>query len=113
LPAAWTRPSRALHDAGKPEAGARPGGRGLAQASFPQDEFDKLKQEELAGLEANKSEPMSLAPVTLMRHLSPYPRRPRYALSIDEQIEEIKTLTLDRVKAFTRTSTAPPTAHSP
>ena len=73
----------------------------LRQASFPQDEFDKLKQEELAGLEANKSEPMSLAPVTLMRHLSPYPKGdPRYALSIDEQIEEIKTLTLDRVKAF-------------
>ena len=73
----------------------------LRQPSFPQDEFDKLKQEELAGLEANKSEPMALAPVALMKHLSPYPKGdPRYALSIDEQIEEIKPLTLDRVKAF-------------
>jgi zinc protease len=73
----------------------------LRQPSFPRDEFDKLKQEELAGLEANKSEPMSLAPVALMKHLSPYPKGdPRYALSIDEQIEEIKALTLDQAKAF-------------
>jgi zinc protease len=71
------------------------------QPSFPQDEFDKLKQEQLAGLEANKSEPMSLAQVALMKHLSPYPKGdPRYALSIDEQIEEIKVLTLDQAKAF-------------
>ncbi|MGD0000355.1 MAG: pitrilysin family protein [Bryobacteraceae bacterium] len=73
----------------------------LRQPSFPQDEFDKLKQEELAQLEANKSEPMSLAPVALMKHLAPYPKGdPRYALSIDEQIEEIKVLTLDQAKAF-------------
>ncbi len=71
------------------------------EATFPPDEFDKLKQEQLAGLEANRSEPMSLGPTALLKHLSPYPKGdPRYALSIDEQIEEIKALTLDQVKGF-------------
>jgi zinc protease len=71
------------------------------EPSFPQEEFDKLKQEQLAGLEANRSQPMSLAPVALLKHLAPYPKGdPRYVLSIDEQIEEIKLLTLEQVKAF-------------
>lgn len=73
----------------------------LREPSFPQDEFDKLKQEELAELEANKSEPQQLAMIGLQKHLSPYPKGdPRYMMSIDEQIEETKAVTLDQAKAF-------------
>ncbi len=73
----------------------------LREPSFPQDEFDKLKQEELAQLESNKSEPQALAMVSLQKHLSPYPKGdPRYAMSIDEQIEETKAVTLDDAKSF-------------
>lgn len=73
----------------------------LREPSFPQDEFDKLKQEELAQLENNKSEPQALAMVSLQKHLSPYPKGdPRYAMSIDEQIEETKAVTLDQAKSF-------------
>lgn len=73
----------------------------LREPSFPQDEFDKLKQEELAQLESSKSEPQALAMVAVQKHLSPYPKGdPRYALSIDEQIEETKAVTLDEAKSF-------------
>jgi zinc protease len=73
----------------------------LREPAFPQDEFDKLKQEELAQLEANKSEPQELAMIGLQKHLSPYPKGdPRYMMSIDEQIEETKAVTLDQAKAF-------------
>ena len=71
----------------------------LREPSFPQDEFDKLKQEELAELENNKSDPQALAMVALQKHLSPYPKGdPRYAMSVDEQIEETKAVTLDQAK---------------
>ena len=73
----------------------------LREPVFPQAEFDKLKQEQLAELEAAKSEPTVLAQSALQKLLSPYPKGdPRYAMSIDEQIEEIKALTLDQAKAF-------------
>ena len=73
----------------------------LRDPSFPQDEFDKLKQEELAQLESSKSEPQALAMIALQKHLSPYPKGdPRYMMSIDEQIEETKAVTLDQAKSF-------------
>ena len=73
----------------------------LREPSFPQDEFDKLKQEELAQLESNKSEPQALAMVALQKHLSRYPKGdPRYAMSIDEEIDDTKAVTLDQVKSF-------------
>jgi zinc protease len=73
----------------------------LREPSFPQDEFDKLKQEELAQLEGNKSEPQALAMVAIQKHLSPYPKGdPRYAMSIDEEIDEVKAVTLDQAKSF-------------
>jgi zinc protease len=73
----------------------------LREPSFPQDEFDKLKQEQLADLEGNKSEPQALAMVELQKHISPYPKGdPRYAMSIDEEIDETKAVTLDQAKSF-------------
>jgi zinc protease len=73
----------------------------LREPSFPQDEFDKLKQENLAQLEGNQSEPQALAMVALQKHMSPYPKGdPRYAMSIDEEIDETKAVTLDQAKSF-------------
>jgi len=73
----------------------------LREPAFPQDEFDKLKTEELAQLESNKSEPQALAMIDLQKHISPYPKGdPRYVYSIDEQIEETKVVTLDQAKSF-------------
>ena len=73
----------------------------LKEPSFPQAEFDQLKQTNLAGLEAQKAEPQSMAFIAVQRHMAPYPKGDvRYVGTLDEQIEEIKGTSLDSVKAF-------------
>ncbi|MCC7153999.1 MAG: insulinase family protein [Bryobacterales bacterium] len=73
----------------------------LREPAFPQAEFDTLKQQQLAQLEEAKSEPQAMAVLNLQRHLSPYPKGdPRYVATLDEQIEEIKGLKVDQLKAF-------------
>lgn len=73
----------------------------LREPAFPQTEFDQLKNEQLAGLEQQKSEPTSIAVNTFFRHLNPYPKGDvRYSQSVDESIESIKATTLEDVKKF-------------
>lgn len=73
----------------------------LKDPSFPADEFEKLKNEQLAGIEAQRSEPQALAPNKYQRHINPYPKTdPRYVETFDENIASIKTVTLDEVKKF-------------
>jgi zinc protease len=71
------------------------------EPAFPQNELDELKQLALASLEYQKSDPQTMASIAAQRHLSPYPKGDvRYVASIDEQIEEIKALNLEKVKSF-------------
>jgi len=71
------------------------------EPSFPESEFEQLKQQQLAQLENQKSEPQFKAAIALQRHLSPYPKGDvRYTPTLEERVEEIRTLTLDQVKAF-------------
>lgn len=73
----------------------------LREPSFPAAEFDLLKQERLAGLEQQRSEPGPIAFRALQRHLSPYPKGDvRYVPTLDEEIEELKAATLDEAKKF-------------
>jgi zinc protease len=73
----------------------------LKDPSFPEKEFEQLKQQTLAGLESGKSEPQVQAMMALQRHMSRYPKGDiRYARSTEEQIEDVKAVTLDQVKAF-------------
>jgi zinc protease len=66
-------------------------------------EFDKLKQEMLAQLEAGKSEPQTLAVTSLQRRLAPYPKgHPLYVQTPDEQIADIAAATIDQVQQFHR-----------
>jgi zinc protease len=68
---------------------------------FPADEFEKLKNEELAGIETNRSEPQAIAFTKIQRHISPYQKSdPRYVTDFDEDVARIKALTLDEVKKF-------------
>jgi zinc protease len=70
---------------------------------FPQPEFDSLKQEWITGIESQKSEPQAIAMEKIERHLNPYPVGDvRYAMSMQEQLEALKTVTLDDVKQFHR-----------
>ena len=75
----------------------------LKEPSFPQSEFDELKQLVLASLENSKSEPQNIASRALSRHISPYPKGDvRYSPTVEENIEDIKALKLEEVKAFYR-----------
>lgn len=72
----------------------------LKEPAFPQSEFDTYKAAQIAGIEQNKSEPGFLASVMMQRKLSPYPTgHPLATGTVEEQIDEIKTLTVDQVKA--------------
>ncbi len=73
----------------------------LREPSFPEKEFELLKEEELASIEELRSEPQSMAQTALDRHLNDFPPGdPRYVMSLDEEAAAVKAVTLDQVKKF-------------
>ncbi len=75
----------------------------LREPSFPQSEFDALKQQELAGLENRRHEPMSITFENAERHLNPYPKGDvRYVASTGEEIGELKAAKLEDAGNFYR-----------
>ena len=73
----------------------------LHDSVFPATEFDQLKQETLTGLESQKSEPGFVAGIALNQHFNYRPKgHPFYVGTFDEQMAEIKAVTLEDVKAF-------------
>lgn len=73
----------------------------LRKPAFPASEFEPLKQEELSGLEQQKSDPQALAFTAIRRHDSPYPKGDvRYVETPEESVEAIKSTTLDDVQRF-------------
>lgn len=73
----------------------------LKEPVFPADEFEKLKAEQLAGVESQRSEPQAIAFNKIQRHTTPFPKSdPRYISTFDEEVADIKALTLDEVKSF-------------
>ncbi|KQW88558.1 pseudouridine synthase [Massilia sp. Root418] len=75
----------------------------LKEPAFDAAEFEQLRQQWLVGVEASRNEPQVLATNALAKHYNNYPKGDvRYAMSTDEQIEAIKALTLDQLKAYHR-----------
>jgi zinc protease len=73
----------------------------LREASFPANEFELLKQEQLAAIEQQKSEPTQIGFTAFNRHLGPYPKGDvRYTRTPDEQIAEITATTLEQATRF-------------
>lgn len=73
----------------------------LKEPAFPENEFENLRQAQLAGMESQKSEPQALAMIELQRKMAPYPKGDvRYVDTIDESIADLKSAKLDDVKAF-------------
>lgn len=73
----------------------------LREPAFSQNEFELLKQETITQIESQKSEPTSIAFTEMSRHFNVYPKgHPLYAGTIDENIADIKAVTLDDVKKF-------------
>ncbi len=76
----------------------------LRQPSFPAEEFEKYKKEYITRLEAQKSDPMALAPNLYSRLSKPdYPEGdPRRSMSIEEEIAAVQAVTLEQVRDFYR-----------
>jgi len=73
----------------------------LREPAFPASDFDTIRRQRTAALDRSRTEPGTLAAEALQRHISPYPRGDvRHVRSIDEEIEDLNTLTLDEVKRF-------------
>lgn len=74
----------------------------LKNPSFTQEEFEKLKEEQLAAIESQRSDPQALAFTNFQRTMnSHYPKGDiRYVMTLDEEAEAIKNLKLDDVKNF-------------
>jgi zinc protease len=73
----------------------------LREPSFPQDEFEILRQERLVAFEDSKSDPTQIASTALERHLNPWPAAdPRYVETPEEAIASTKAATLDEVRRF-------------
>lgn len=69
--------------------------------AFSQDEFDKLKNEMIAQMEEQLSDPGAIANNRINAITNPYPKNDvRYVPTMQEQIADLKAVTLDDVKKF-------------
>jgi len=83
----------------------------LREPAFAATEFEEMRQLALASVEAIRMEPDQLAAVTLQRTLTPFEAGDaRGVRTPDEQIADLKALTLERVKEFHRRFYAPSNA---
>ena len=73
----------------------------LRTPSFPADQFEIMRKERLASLEAQLSDPQAQVGVTLARALLPHaPRDVRYVSTTKESIDATRAVKLEEVKAF-------------
>lgn len=73
----------------------------LRNPAFPGDELDQLKEEQIAQAEEQRSDPRSLARITLYRHMSPHePGHPDYVAMPDEEIEGIERVSRGDLQKF-------------
>jgi zinc protease len=73
----------------------------IKQPVFAQSEFEKLREERLADLDQQRSEPQAIASRLFNKTLNPYAKDDfRYVMSFDEEAIALKKITLDEVKNF-------------
>ena len=76
----------------------------LREPAFPESDFQQIRAQRIAALERSSTEPGTLVSERLQRTLSPFPRGDvRYVRTIQEELADLKALTLDQVKEFHRT----------
>lgn len=75
----------------------------LKEPTFPANEFESLKRQQLTMLEGQMKEPDAIAPLYAERHIHPYPKGDvRYVQTLEEQMDELKGVTLADVEGFYR-----------
>jgi zinc protease len=73
----------------------------LREPAFPATEFAVLKQENLANIEQQRTEPTQIAFTEFARRLSPFPKGDvRYISTSDEDIAALNAATLEQAKQF-------------
>jgi len=73
----------------------------LREPSFPAAEFELLRQEQLAAIEQQRSEPTAIGSIAFQQHLKPYPKGDvRYTPTVDESVADLKAATLEEAKKF-------------
>jgi len=73
----------------------------LREPVFDPKEFDALKQENLASLEEQRSEPTSQGSRAFGRYLNPFPKGdPRYTSTVDEDVADYQAATLEDARRF-------------
>ena len=73
----------------------------LREPAFPAAEFETLRQEKLAAIEEERSQPETVANIAYERHMRPYPADDvRYVPTTDENVARVKAVTLEGVKAY-------------
>ena len=72
------------------------------ESTFPESEFEQIRQQRIANAESQKTEPTTLAQIELSRHLnSQYPKGDvRYVATLDEQIEQLKAAKVEDSRKF-------------
>jgi zinc protease len=73
----------------------------LREPAFNENEFEQVRQEFLAGIEADKSEPTAIASQKLAIHFNKFPKgHPFYTATFDEQISEANNITVADLRLF-------------
>jgi zinc protease len=73
----------------------------VREPTLPATEFDVMKNEQIAGIEQGRTDPMRLGFNRLQRMLSKYPSDDvRYVPSLDEQVERVKSVRLEQVRSL-------------
>ena len=75
----------------------------VREPTFPENEFETLREQQLAGLEQQRSDPAALAQTALGRHMNPVPPgHPNYTSTVEESVAAVRAVTLDEARAFHR-----------
>ena len=87
---------------GQPRRRAPAGRRDSARAGLPRSEFETVRQQRIAGVEAGKSDPQAtrLHRASAATESTIRAATSRYVSTADEQIEDLKKVTLDDVRKF-------------
>ncbi len=73
----------------------------LREPAFLPTDFDQIRAQQIAQLDRGRTEPGTLVGEMLQANISPFPRGDvRHVRTIDEEIEDLKQLTLDDVRQF-------------
>lgn len=73
----------------------------LREPAFPQQEFEQLRKQVLADLEASRTQPDAVAQRALARHFNVYPKGDiRYTGTVEEDAAAVNALTLAQLKRF-------------